>query len=60
MRGHITGIIINKIMVTNKTKIKNYKNENYFWNLSKHKIRFAIKNYYKYYYIDKYYTISTE
>ena len=58
MRGHIPGIKINNAHGCNYNKI--YKNCNGFGNLYKHFYRFATEKDYKYYYIDHYYSKSTE
>jgi len=58
MRGHIPGININKAHGCNYHK--KYKNCNGFGHLYQHKHRFATENDYKYYYIDHYYSKSTE
>ena len=58
MRGHIPGININKAHGCNYNK--KYKNCNGFGHLYKHKHRFATEKDYKYYYIDHYYSKSTE
>ena len=56
MRGHIPGLHINNAHLCN-TK---YDNCNGFGHLNKHKGRYSIENDYKYYYIDHYYSKSTE
>ena len=56
MRGHIPGLIIK----SNHECNRKYINCNGFGHLNKHKRRFATENDYKYYYIDHYYSKSTE
>ena len=56
MRGHIPGLHIN----SNHECNRKYKNCNGFGHLNKHNHRFATENDYKYYYIDHYYSKSTE
>ena len=58
MRGHIPGIRINSPHECNAHR--KYKNCNGFGHLYKHKRKFATENDYKYYYIDHYYSKSTE
>ena len=58
MRGHIPGIIINNVHGCNYDK--KYKNCNGFGNYYKHYNRFATEKDYKYYYIDHYFSKSTE
>ena len=58
MRGHIPGINITRAHGCNYDK--KYKNCNGFGHLYQHKHRFATEKDYKYYYIDHYYSKSTE
>ena len=58
MRGHIPGITIKTVHGCNHDK--KYKNCNGFGNLYKHYGPYATENDYKYYYIDHYYSKSTE
>jgi len=58
MRGHIPGIYINRAHGCNYHK--KYRNCNGFGHLYQHEHRFATERDYKYYYIDHYYSKSTE
>ena len=58
MRGHIPGINISRAHGYNYHK--KYKNCNGFGYLYQHRHRFATEKDYKYYYIDHYYSKSTE